>query len=261
MINVSFFTKYLYFPRSWIHNLPVSLKIFITSLIFLILPLASNIKLLIFTCYILIIQLFSGGLDSVSIKILKLITLCLLLTVITINTDEVSKKNIYITIYAKSKISNFILKLILKGSPNIAYSLLVILPYFSIRSLCIIVDYYIIHKLLEFSTRYEDILLYNTSYLSIFGFNKAIFGEVEFITVLSYYFIDNIEELIKNITIAIYIRGFKITSFYYRIQRIYLILLTLYLLLISIMEKIMLCTRTIYSKEVKIQYQQHWLRI
>nr|YP_009739150.1 Ycf92 [Palmaria decipiens]QIC19589.1 Ycf92 [Palmaria decipiens] len=262
MINISFFQRYLHYPKSWAHKLSVSNKIFTSSVIFCMLPLTSNLHLSTEAILFVFTHLIYNWRNYCRKKLFRVMIVYSFIILIVVITDRSSSLylciNVCLQMNYKMPIVYPSLPVSLIKDKSRVYFFAAMLPSLSIRSFSVIMIYSVVHNIIEYSTRYENILLQNSYYISILGLKTTILEELKLITILAYYFIHNNEEALRSTTASIYVKGFNF-NFKHSNKKMYLILLLLYLKIIKTINNTLGCARIIYSKELLTEHKEKWL--
>lgn len=226
------------------------------------LPLTSNLYLSTQAILFVFIHLIYKWRNFCSKKLFRVMIIYSFIILIVVITDRSSSLYLCINVCLQINYKTPIAYHSFFGSSikykSRVYFFSVILPSLGIRSFSVIIIYLIVHNIIEYSTRYESILLQYSYYISLLGLKNRILEELKLITMLAYYFIHNNEEALRSITASIYIKGFNF-NLKYGNKKMYLILLLLYLKSIKKINNTLACARIIYSKELLTEYKEKWL--
>lgn len=262
-IQLSFFSNYIYAPKIWLHSLSVRQKIWMMSIYLICIP---SIPLSMFIWITIVISciFISIARDNESNYIYKILfalsIYCLLLLLIT-NISSITGNYLLITIPYQLKIQwlnkslQTISGLYYKNIITISISNLII------RSLLLVISYYLFYQLIIFTTQIEDILIYNLCTMNFIAKNISIssISDIIFILILSYEYISILEINIENIITSLIIRGqsFYIHKNYHEFSQICILILNI--VKNQVNEEIYATNSIIYTRELNMSLKDKWL--
>lgn len=261
-IQLSFFSNYIYNPKTWFHSIPVKYKILFVSIYLIIIP---YLPLSIFSSITIIISCFFMFLaysnESVYLHniLLQLIIYCTLLLFMTTISPISTRYTITIPYHIKIQW--------LEKNRQVVHVLhycnviTVLISKLITRMLLLLTSYYLGYQLLMLTTQMEDIFINHLYVLHALSKDLLIsfIPDFIFIIILSYEYISLIENTIQNVVTSLTLRGQS-----WNMLKNYTELLQIFSLLLSLAhnhlnQEIITTNNIIHSRELYMSSKEKWL--
>lgn len=256
LFQLTFNRYYLHSPKTWLHNIKSTKKVFFVFLNLLYLPYL-NLTYMVNSTYLFIIIIITLKIPKKNmIDFLKIFIPTILFAIILIvtNQDKIYK-NLFTIIKVLGPVKKFYLNansLTSRCSYNIVEWKFYILkvPVFITRIILISVTYICCMQILFLTTTYEHIILLFLSL--IYKIIKNQQKTLVLILALSIQFIESNIKQLNKLTIGIKLRGFTYQNIiqFYNLEIIFSYLLNLFSL--SIINDIKRISSILYNRDIKI---------
>lgn len=257
MFELNLFKEYIYYPNNRLHIISIKIKNFTLLCYIIMLPFILVDTIIMQGIILLYMSIHNYKACStrleVFLKIFYFFNLLLALNLFNISYNKdfvfVLRYEIKILVYIRQSIRCII---------N-TYILYVKLENSIIRIYFILMNYYVLHKLILSTTKIDNILRCNIKILSLYIRRSYILNELGFIVLFSYHFTYLFEEEVKILMISYFLMNYCIDSEYYLLNKLNSAMKLIYLRIRKTKHRTLLKNQVVFFRDLQVSQNKYWL--